>query len=198
MVRRGAREGLLAAALALAVYWAAARAYPELGFAPFALADRVVRVTPGGMATWFIDHLHHNAQRLLAASATVLFVVAGVALGVLARRLRAGGAGISGALFGALCLSAALANPVPAGVAAAAAAAADGALFGTLLWLARRPSRAVPAPDLERRRALIWIGSSAAAVIGGVFLGPLVAPRSRVTLLGDLTRRQSAARAASL
>jgi DMSO/TMAO reductase YedYZ molybdopterin-dependent catalytic subunit len=198
VVRRGAREGLLAAAAALAVYWAAARAYPQLGFAPFALADRVVRVTPGGVATWFIDHLHHNAQRLLATSATLVFVVAGVALGLLARRLPTGGVVIGGALFGALCLGAALANPVPAGAAAPAVAAADGALFGVLLWLAGRPARTMPAPDLERRRALIWIGSSAAAVIGGAFLGPLVAPRPRVTLLGDLARRLRAAQAATL
>jgi DMSO/TMAO reductase YedYZ molybdopterin-dependent catalytic subunit len=184
--------------VALAVYWAAARAYPQLGYAPFALADRVVRLTPGGVATWFIDHLHHNAQRLLAASATVLFVVAGVALGVLARRLRGRGAVVGGALFGALCLAAALANPVPTGAAAPEGAVSEGALFGALLWLARRPPRAAPAPDLERRRALIWIGSAAAAVIGGVFLSPLVAPRSRVTLLGDLARRLSAAQSASL
>src|SRR5919198_2193087 len=98
VTRRGAREGLLAATLALAVYWAAARAYPQLGFAPFALADRVVRATPGGVATWFIDHLHHNAQRLLAGAAVALFVIAGVALGVMARRLARRGAFISGAL----------------------------------------------------------------------------------------------------
>src|ERR671936_840390 len=125
MVRRGAREGLLAAAVALAVYWAAARAYPQLGFAPFALADRVVRVTPGGVATWFIDHLHHNDQRLLA--------------------------GVAVALLGH---------------------ASDGAFFGVLVWLAGRPSLA--APLLDRPRALKWIGSSTAAVIGGLLLSPLV------------------------
>ena len=193
MTHRGAREGLLAAAVALAVYWAAARAYPELGFAPFALADRVIRVTPGGVATWFIDHLHHNAQRLLAASATILYAAAGVALGALARRLRKYGPLVGAVLFGALCLGAALANPVPAGAAAAAAAVIDGALFGALLCLAARPSRTAPAPDLERRRALIWIGSSAAAIAGGVLLSPLIATRSQVTLLGDLGRRLSAA-----
>jgi DMSO/TMAO reductase YedYZ molybdopterin-dependent catalytic subunit len=197
MVRRGAGEGLLAAAAALAVYWAAARAYPELGFAPFAVADRVVRLTPGGVATWFIDHLHHNAERLLATSATLLFLAVGAALGALARRLRVRGALASGAVFGALCLGAAFANPVQAGAAAPAAGVADGALFGALLWLAARPAPA-PAPDLERRRALIWISSSAAAIAGGIFLSPLVAPRSRVTLLGDLVRSLSAARGSSL
>src|ERR687888_1161180 len=99
MVGRGARERLLAAAAALAVYWAAARAYPQLAFAPFALADRVVRVTPGGVATWFIDHLHHNAQRLLAGAAVALFVIAGVALGVMARRLRKYGPLVGAVLF---------------------------------------------------------------------------------------------------
>src|SRR5919197_1846921 len=130
---------MLAAAVALAVYWAAARAYPELGFAPFALADRVIRVTPGGVATWFIDHLHHNAQRLLAASATILYPAAGVALGALARRLRKYGPLVGAVLFGALCLGAALANPVPAGAAPPAPPGLDGGLFGAPLFLAPPP-----------------------------------------------------------
>src|ERR671930_1197334 len=123
---------MLAAAVALAVYWAAARAYPELGFAPFALADRVIRVTPGGVATWFIDHLHHNAQRLLAASATILYAAAGVALGALARRLRKYGPLVGAVLFGALCLGAALANPVPAGGPPAAPPGIHGGAFWPL------------------------------------------------------------------
>src|SRR5919197_2853361 len=180
---------MLAAAVALAVYWAAARAYPELGFAPFALADRVIRLTPGGVATWFIDHLHHNAQRLLAAFATIAFVVAGAALGLLAARLRARGPLYAGALFGALCIAAALADPVAIGAAGLAAAAADGALFGALLTIARLPRRRPSEPDLGRRRALLWIGSSAATVAFGALVSPLLAPRSRVTLLGELARR---------
>jgi DMSO/TMAO reductase YedYZ molybdopterin-dependent catalytic subunit len=187
--RRPARNGLLAAAAALALYWAAARADPALGFAPFALADRIVRLTPGGVATWFIDHLHHNAQRLLAASATIAFVVAGAALGQLASRHRARGPLYSGALFAAACVGAAVADPVATGAAGLAAAASDGALFGALLALPPLPWRRPREPDLERRRALIWIGSSAATVAFGALLSPLLAPRSRVTLLGQLTRR---------
>src|SRR3989442_2601430 len=90
-------EGALAAAPALALLWAVSTADPYVPFPPLALADRIIRITPGSLATWAIDHLHHAAQPLLGGGVTVAFLVVAAVLAVGVRgggRFGAAGAGV--------------------------------------------------------------------------------------------------------
>lgn len=77
--------GAVATAPALALGWVAHRGSPRIPFAPTALADRLIRVTPGEVATAAIDRLQHAAQQLLTGGVVAFFVLAG---GVVAVQLR--------------------------------------------------------------------------------------------------------------
>ena len=116
--QRELQQGALAAAPALAIGWVAHRGSPRIPFAPTALASRVIRLTPGDVATTAIDRLHHAAQQLLAAG----FLTAFVALAALA--LTWGRSSTRAALsWGVALLLAGAATPVepsPAGALAAA------------------------------------------------------------------------------
>jgi DMSO/TMAO reductase YedYZ molybdopterin-dependent catalytic subunit len=59
------RIGALAALVAVAGMWAVSGLIPRGTFPPAALADAVVRLTPGGVATFFIESFGHWAMRLL-------------------------------------------------------------------------------------------------------------------------------------
>ena len=65
--------GLVAGAFPLAVLWAANRLDQGIPFAPLSLAERVIRATPGDIATFFIELLQHNAIRLLAVANVGVF-----------------------------------------------------------------------------------------------------------------------------
>jgi hypothetical protein len=102
--RRALADGTVAAAPALAVGWVAHRGSPRIPFAPTALADRIIRLTPGGLATAGIERLHHAAQHLLAVAVVMAFVtIAAIA----ARQLRS--AGRASAVWSAALLAGALA-----------------------------------------------------------------------------------------
>jgi DMSO/TMAO reductase YedYZ molybdopterin-dependent catalytic subunit len=151
---RALLDGALAAAPALAALWVAHRGSPRVPFAPTALADRVIRLAPGGVATAAIDRLHHAAQPLLATALIGAFVaVAAVA----SSRMRSPGR--TALLWGAALFAGGAATPVEPSLPGALAAAAVG---GTLYWIAlsalRRPGKPAPA-DLGRRRALVAIGA---------------------------------------
>lgn len=163
--RRSAAAGALASAPALAVGWALARAFDALPFAPFALADRVVRVTPGPLATAAIDRLQHAALPLLTGASVAGFVVLGAVLGAF-RAARRWPAAVAGAVLGAALLAAGLVAPVdPRPVGAIVAAAVGGALYA--LALAALGPRATPATAFapDRRRALVAIGTATAGVL---------------------------------
>jgi DMSO/TMAO reductase YedYZ molybdopterin-dependent catalytic subunit len=184
--RRAAAAGALATAPAIAVGWALSHAFDQLPFAPFALADRIVRITPGPVATAAIDRLHHAALPLLAGT-----VVAGfVGLGAVLAAVRAVGrwpAAAAGAPMAGALLAAALVAPVdtrPAG--ALAAAALGGALYAlALAALCPRKAPAAVAFDPERRRALVAVAAATAgALLAADPLGRLVGARaSRLRLL---------------
>jgi DMSO/TMAO reductase YedYZ molybdopterin-dependent catalytic subunit len=158
--RHALLQGALAAAPALAAGWIAHRGSPRIPFAPTALADRIIRLTPGDVATAAIDRFHHAAQPLLALGVVGL-VVAVAAL--LAWRLRSPIR--AAALWSAALLAGGLAAPVqPSTPGALAAAALAGALYGLALRALRRTSKA-PGVDRGRRRALVTIGAFTAGVL---------------------------------
>ena len=158
--RRALIDGMVAAAPALAVGWVAHRGAPRIPFAPTAVADRVIRLTPGDIATAAIERLHHTAQHLLAAAVVAAFIaVAAIA----ARQLRS--ARWAAAAWSAALLLGALWSPVQLSLPGAAGAAAlGGALYGLALHALRRP-RAAPAHNYERRRALATIGGFTVAAL---------------------------------
>jgi hypothetical protein len=169
-------EGALAAAPALAAGWVAHRRSPRIPFAPTSLADRIIRLTPGDVATAAIDRLQHAAQPLLAVGIVGLFV-AGAAL-IAARIATPGRAALA---WAALVVSASLAAPVGASAPGALAAGAlGGALYGVSLG-ALREAHEPHRTDVGRRRAL--------AGIGAVTLGVLLASRPLARAVGWLVGR---------
>ncbi|HYV01428.1 MAG TPA: molybdopterin-dependent oxidoreductase [Actinomycetota bacterium] len=56
---------------------------PRIPYPPIATAQWVVKVTPGGVATFFIDLLHHLALPLAAAATGAAFLATGALLGFL-------------------------------------------------------------------------------------------------------------------
>jgi DMSO/TMAO reductase YedYZ molybdopterin-dependent catalytic subunit len=153
-------EGALAAAPALAVGWVLHRGSPQTPFAPTALADRIIRLTPGDVATTAIDRLHHAAQGLLAAGLVGVFLA--IAAFAAAGRRSPWRAAV---LWSAALLAGGAATPVGLSVSGALAAAALG---GALYWIALRALRGVgdaPAADLGRRRALVAIGAFTTGVL---------------------------------
>jgi len=72
--------GLLGATLALALEWAASRVDVAVTFAPLALGDRLIRLTPGDAATFAIENLGKAASQTLAVAVTLVFVALGTVL----------------------------------------------------------------------------------------------------------------------
>lgn len=86
--RRPAVAGLAgtsAATVATAVLHTFWRGVP---FPPAAIAQILVRTTPGGFDTFFIDRLGHWAQRLALLGTALAFALSGVVLGALVGRIR--------------------------------------------------------------------------------------------------------------
>lgn len=165
-------SGLLAAGLATAFTWAASRIETSLPFPPLSVASRIVRLVPGDVATASIELLGANALHLLAIGCVAGFVAVGAALPRLTARRggpRVGGAAVA---FGVLFAVAAMLDPVPGPAAwMALGAAASATLYATSLgWLLERTR----GTDAGRRRALVAIGGTAAAVaVAGSVLGRL-------------------------
>jgi DMSO/TMAO reductase YedYZ molybdopterin-dependent catalytic subunit len=151
-------HGAVAAAPALAIGWVAHRGSPGIPFAPTALADRFIRLTPGEVATTAIDRLHHAAQPLLAAGVTLVFISIAAALAASLRPSRAALA------WGAALLAAGAATPVERSAAGALGAAALG---GGSYWLALGALRwpGGVSSDRGRRRALVAIGALTTGVL---------------------------------
>lgn len=186
--RRDARiAGLLATALAGAFLWIVSGLFAGVPFAPTSVADALVRVLPGGIETFFIELLHHWAQRLFEIGAVVGSLLFGAEL--LARTLAyadaaPGGAteqgartraGTAGVVLGLAAFVGALVDPtsdpspvVVAGVTILAVAiytfAASG-LFSSM-------SGARVANDETRRQVLrLAIAGGGVLALGGGVLG---------------------------
>jgi DMSO/TMAO reductase YedYZ molybdopterin-dependent catalytic subunit len=150
----------VAAAPALAATWVAHRGAPRIPFPPTALADRVIRLTPGDVATAAIDRLHHAAQHLLAGGLVAAFVLIAA---VVAAWVRSSSRAAS--LWSAALLAGGAATPVEPSVAGELAGAAlGGGIYGFALWALRRPRGDVRA-DAGRRLALVSIGAFTTGVL---------------------------------
>lgn len=192
--RRQAAVGALAAAIALGFGWGLHRAIVDVPFAPFALADRIVRLTPGLVATWMIDHLQHAAKTLLAGGSVAALVGGGAAIAVwLGPRATQAAAG-----FGVLALAAGLLEPVDGGaLGAAAGATVAGAGYGlsivAIATIARAGPRWWQRPiDPARRHALTRVAELLAAGVALNALAAVIGGPERVRLLGftPLPRRR--------
>lgn len=182
--------GVLALASALGLWWIGYGA----GFAPFPpfdLADQLIRLAPGDVATWAIANLQFNARPLAMAGGIVLILAYGLLAGVI---LRQWPRSMTGALIGAVssipCVAIAFANDQASGPLTAigllfwfgATLALPLALAGhriEALWISLREQErgadsGVP-PSHTRRDLLVRSVASAAAFgFGGWTLGTLL------------------------
>lgn len=180
-----AASGALGALAALAFTWGLHRALVQVPFAPYSIADRIVRLTPGDIGTYLIDHLHRAAKPLLAATCIAAMASAGAAI----RALSPHSPRAAAASFSAVALIAGLLAPLQRSVwgSALGAAAAGASYLITLIALRDLAvMRAEPhrEPDPVRRQVLTRL---AALLLGGGALNavaPLLGTSSAARLLG--------------
>jgi DMSO/TMAO reductase YedYZ molybdopterin-dependent catalytic subunit len=178
-------SGALATAPALVLGWIAHRGSPRIPFAPTALADRLIRLTPGEVATAAIDRLQHAAQQLLAGAVIALFVLAG---GVVAARLTS--AGRAALVWTAIVFAAGLAAPVEHSLRGSLAAAVmAGGIYGVALAALRRSAKPTQA-NPGRRQAV--------AAIGFFTVGALLAAHPLGRAIGGLVGKPRRLRPAEL
>ena len=166
--------GFLASCVALAVLFVWSSITPSVAFPPTAMAEAVIRTTPGGIATALIEAFGHWAQRLLTLGAVVGAAAFG---GEVLWRTRLGErpnvpvASVLSALFSllAMYLGPAEISPLVAVLACVTAAA----VFGYVSHLFIESFKAAhDSFDPSRRRALAWgIGSAAGLAATGAGLG---------------------------
>lgn len=172
-----ALPGLLAAAVALALLWGLSRIEPPLVFPPLALGELVIRLTPGDIATFFIEQFQHWAIRSLAVGATVAIALIGA---LLPREGMSGGAvrlSPAACVFGLILFAAAFgANVSPSPGSALAVGAIGGVTYwGVLALMLHAAPVPVIGSDPSRRR--LFAGAAGAALtfaIGGTLLGRLL------------------------
>ncbi|MDP9226979.1 MAG: hypothetical protein M3P18_24675, partial [Actinomycetota bacterium] len=76
--RRGARlAGVAATAAALLALFLVSRLSPGIPFAPAALGQGIIRVTPVAVSNFFIERLGHLAQQLLTLGVVIGALVLG-------------------------------------------------------------------------------------------------------------------------
>ena len=139
-----ARRDLAAAAAALLAQWLLRRIVPAMPFAPYSVANRLVRLTPGNIATFGIDQFGHLALPLLGAGVVVATLVLGLAVG----RRSPFALGLVAAV---LSFAATRIDPVPQGVRDSVAASL---VAGAAAWLTASllsPARAAGASRVESR-----------------------------------------------
>ena len=174
----------MAAAPSLAAGWIVHRGAPDVPFAATAIADRVIRLAPGDVATAAIDRLHHAAQPLLAVAVAAALVAMGATI---AWRLRSPAQ--AAVAWATTLFAAALAAPLGASFVGALAASAMGALtYGVALRAVRR-ARAPRTPDPARRRALILVG----ALTGGALIASHPLAQAVAWIAGRSRRPRTAA-----
>lgn len=176
-----ALAGGLAAGLALSLDWTASRLATDIPFGPSALADRVIRATPGDVATFFIETFEKDAQRLLVAGTVLALVALGALLGLHAGRSTRATV-LVGAAFGAALAVPSLLSPAPISVPLVALTAAGaGAVFAAaLVWMHEMLELAKsPETDTSKRQAFAVAGSAVAGfLLGGTLLGRALGPAS--------------------
>ena len=160
---------------------------PSVPFPPLAISQVLVRTTPGGFDSFFIDKLGHWAQRLVVIGTCIAFVLIGGLLGLLMAALRRREAGlderVAGALaFAPLWIAAVALYPAgPDHVSRGTYALVMLPVFAASGVLAGRSARRFlrrheePATDLERRALMraMWVGGAGlllgASDVGRIF-----------------------------
>ena len=181
------RVGLCATAIALAVLWVASGITRSVAFPPTALAAALVRETPGGVATFFIELLGHWALRLAGVGALLVATVLGSeALRVTASaQLRPGrAAAILAVAAGAAAATDPAGEVQPGPMVAALVVAAIAYAFGAKTVAAgfvegdALVEEDAPDPvaiDLGRRRVLrMGMGGAVAVALSGGVIGWVV------------------------
>jgi DMSO/TMAO reductase YedYZ molybdopterin-dependent catalytic subunit len=167
--------GLVASSVALSVLWVASAVWQDAPFAPSALAEAVIRWTPGDLATFSIEALGHWARRLLTIGAIAAALFVGVEALVRTSRddtPRPAAAALILALIAAAASFASPtqdANPVLVVISVIAAAVAYG-------MTARSFGRALAnaGPDQDRRRVIrMGFGAAVGLTVGGAVIGYL-------------------------
>lgn len=191
LLPRPSTIGGFAGSLSLACLWVLRNVSHRFDFPPTALSDRIIRMTPGGVATFFIDKLQQNASRLLVVIVTMGFLLlAGVLPLVSSRLMRTHRAAVAGGLFGASAFAAAAVAPSRSSVWALIPGLTAASVYSlTFRWLGRTGRRPT-APEgatITRRQALSIIGASAVAValIGsavGRVLARIAGPNTNIAL----------------
>lgn len=170
-------SGALAAAVALALLWAVSRVERSLVFPPLALAEFVIRSTPGDIATFFIEQLQKWAIRSLAIGVTVAFTTLGALLAWQGSRLPRWQPAIAAVAFGMILFAAAFgANVDPSPLNSLVVGTIGGATYlAVLIWLLSSVPAALAAEaDLPRRHAIVGAASTAFGLtLGGTLLGRL-------------------------
>jgi DMSO/TMAO reductase YedYZ molybdopterin-dependent catalytic subunit len=184
--------GFLATVVVLTGLWAVSSISADIPFPPTAVAERIVRETPGDVATFFIERLQHWALRLLTAGALLGALLIGTealvrtaARGVLRPWPAAG-------VLGMFSAAAALVHPsmdlnVPGVIAVSAAGAVVYALLSGSVY------RSLTAEaDTGRRRVLrLGVGGAAGLALAGGVVGwiarRLQGPNTNVPLVGPAT-----------
>lgn len=109
--------GVLAVTAVLGLWWIGYSA-GVTSFPPFDLTDRVIRLTPGEVASWTIANLQFNARRLALAGGILAWVALGAILGLILRQRPGARSGaILGLVTTPLAVILAYANDEASGIA---------------------------------------------------------------------------------
>jgi DMSO/TMAO reductase YedYZ molybdopterin-dependent catalytic subunit len=168
--------GVSAMLVATAVLGLAYLVQPSFPFPPLGLAQRLLRLVPGPVAVFFIDHLGHWALRLFAVGFTVGSILAGGVAGVLVARrpapTRARAAWLAGGLLAAAALPGYGAQPgapsllVYGAVVGAAGVVYASVLRGALARLERDPAPATGLGPTRRELLRAMVGAGALLATG--------------------------------
>lgn len=165
------RTGLWAAAAALLAQRLLHLAVPEAPFAPYSIAARIIRESPGPLATWAIEQLGHNALQALGWGCVAVALPLGFLLG---RRHP----NLFGVLAFLLTVLAARVDPMTPGVGPTLLSATVAGLAALLTAVVLTPGDADAETEANpTRRRLI-----AGAALGGLFWA---------TGAGAIARRQT-------
>ena len=179
MSRREVRlAGFLSSCIALAVLFVWSSVSTSVTFPPTALAEFILRTTPGSIATATIEAFGHWARRLLTLLALVGAAVFGGEVLWRSRRDERPSVAVAAAISGTLSLVSMYLGPAPVELLPAIAASAVAALaYGYACRTFIRSFEAVDeaAPDASRRRALAWgVGTATGIVVAGTGIGYLL------------------------
>jgi DMSO/TMAO reductase YedYZ molybdopterin-dependent catalytic subunit len=193
VIAPAALAGGVAMTFALLVAYLASVA--GLPFPPVALGQGIVEALPGAVSIPLIELLQYWAQRLLVVGVIALFLIDGVADGIVAVGSRAGTAAVValGALpwVATVVLAQLLASAkvdLPGDLLASAIGAA--AYFAGLAFLLSAERVATPAASTRRRALLGAMGAAAIVAVASAVLGGTVrAARAQVTSVAQGVRR---------